>query len=623
MINTNDDRRGATRLARLRTRFIGLGYLIGILRRNAPLETTLLVLGNLVSGFATPAIVWAMTGLVDVVSGSPAVGWSGALPWLAAFSAALLARSLNSESSRYLAAGIFQGVGGRIQREVASKSISVPLIIFESRTYYNKLETGKRAIGPHLVDVLNEFGSLISITVSAAGLLALFAQAHWGLAVVLVVTMIANTIVGARNVGKFVRVNYKSSPQRQEIDYWAALLSSRRDAAEVRAYQLGEYLLGFWRRAFDRYVADIKNARLRLAVAQMLSGCAHDLIIWTNSLALVIVASRGTITVGTLVALLYASGRFSELVRSASFCVSQLVEHLMQLRHLREFLELADEGAGPGNKLQPPRSLIHGVRFHGVSFRYPGSARPVITDLNLTLSPGDRVALVGENGAGKSTVVRLLLGLYQPTQGRITVDGVDLAEFDPAAWRLTATAVFQDFVRYPLAVYENIGFGQISLLKEEHHGAAASSEIVKAACRSGAHAFVKDLPFTYRTVLSKEFDNGIELSTGQWQRLAMARAYIRKNREIVVLDEPTSALDPKTEVQVYRQFGSAVEGRCTVFISHRLGSARLANRILVMKEGRLVEEGSHRALLEAHGEYARMYDLQAKWYSGQDRGDVG
>lgn len=217
--------------------------------------------------------------------------------------------------------------------------------------------------------------------------------------------------------------------------------------------------MGFWRRAFNRYVADIRNARFRLAVVQLLSACAHDLIIWTNSLALVVVASRGTISVGTLVALLYASGRFSELVGSASFSVSQLVQHLIKLRHLREFLELADEGEEPVNKMRPPRPLHHGIRFHGVSFRYPGSVRPVITDLNMTLSPGDRIALVRENGAGKSTIVRLLLGLYQPTQGRITVDGVDLAEMDLAAWRLMATAVFQDFMCYPLTVYENVGIG--------------------------------------------------------------------------------------------------------------------------------------------------------------------
>ena len=622
MINSNRDAGGASRLARLRTSFIGLGYLIGVLRRNALLASTLLVLSNLVSGFATPVIVWAMTGLVDVITDSPADGWPGVLPWLAAFSAALLVRSVNTESSRYLASVIYQRVSGRIQRDVASKSVGVPLGSFENREYYDKLETGKRATGPHFVDVLYEFGSLVSTAVSAAGLLVLFVHAHWALAVVLVVTMIANTIVGARSMSQFVRVNYKSSPQRQEIDYWAALLSSHRAAAEVRAYQLGEFLLGFWRRAFGRYVADISNARFRLAVLQLLSGCAYDLIIWTNSLALVVVASRGTISVGTLVALLYASGRFSELVRSASYSISQLVQHLMQLRHLREFLELADEGAESGIMLLPPRPLLDGIRFHGVGFRYPGSDRPVITDLNMTLSPGDRVALVGENGSGKSTIVRLLLGLYRPTQGRITVDGVDLVELDPAAWRLMATAVFQDFMRYPLTVYENIGVGRISLLKEGDRGNAVSSEIVEAARRSGAHSFVKELPLLFRTGLSKEFDGGVELSTGQWQRLAMARAYVRKNREVVVLDEPTSALDPRTEVQVYRQFGSAVEGRCTVFISHRLGSARLANRILVLKEGRLVEEGSHQALLESRGEYARMYNLQAKWYTGEDAGNV-
>ena len=622
MVDSSADRRGATRLARLRIRFGGLGYLIRLLRRHALLEATLLTLVSLISGVATPVVVWGMKGLVDVVSDSPTVGWPDVVPWLAAFSVALLIRNVNAEYSRYLASVIFHRVGGRIQREVAAKSVSVPLSSFESRTYYNKLETGKRAIGPHLADVLNEFGSLISIAVSAAGLLVLFVDAHWALAVVLVMTMIVNTVIGARHVAQFIDVNYKSSPQRQEIDYWGALLSSRRAAAEIRAYQLGEYLLGYWRRAFERYVAVIKNARFRLAFVQLLSACAHDIIIWTNSLALVIVAARGTISVGTMVALLYGIVRFRELAQSASFGVSQLAQHLIQLRQLREFLELADESAKPRNKLQPPRSVQHSIRFHGVSFAYPGSVRPAITDLNLTLSPGERVALVGENGAGKSTVARLLLGLYLPTRGRITVDGVDLSEMDLPAWRLKATAVFQDFVRYELTVYENIGFGRTSLLNEEDRGGAVSSEIVNAAQSSGAFDFVNELPLTFRSVLSKEFDGGVELSTGQWQRLAMARAFVRKNCEVVVLDEPTSALDPKAEVQVYRVFGSAVRGRCTVFISHRLGSARLANRILVLKEGRLVEEGSHQTLLAADGEYARMYRLQAGWYTREDGGDV-
>ena len=216
------------------------------------------------------------------------------------------------------------------------------------------------------------------------------------------------------------------------------------------------------------------------------------------------------------------------------------------------------------------------MQFRSVSFTYPGADQPALADITLTLRPQERVALVGENGAGKTTLVRLLLGLYRPTKGKVTADGTDLADgaFSP---------------------------------QQVHPRIAA------AATRSGAGEFISDLPAGYGTLLGKEFEGAVELSAGQWQRLAIARAYLR-DAQIIVLDEPTAALDPRAEVAVYRQFREAAAGRCAVFISHRLGSARLADRIIVLRAGHIVEEGTHDALLAVDGEYARMFRLQASWY---------
>ena len=207
--------------------------------------------------------------------------------------------------------------------------------------------------------------------------------------------------------------------------------------------------------------------------------------------------------------------------------------------------------------------------------------------------------------------MRLLLGLYRPDAGRITVDGTNLTDLDPAQWRRRATAIFQDFMRYPTSVAENIGYADVALLGDDADpSTVVHPRIVAAAEQSGAATFVADLPTGYATPLGKEFEAGVELSAGQWQRLAIARAYLR-DAQLVVLDEPTAALDPRAEVAVYRQFRAAAAGRCAVFISHRLGSARLADRIIVLREGRVVEEGGHEALLARGGEYARMYRLQA------------
>jgi ATP-binding cassette subfamily B protein len=247
------------------------------------------------------------------------------------------------------------------------------------------------------------------------------------------------------------------------------------------------------------------------------------------------------------------------------------------------------------------------IHFARVTFAYPGAARPVLDEIDLILQPGERVALVGENGAGKTTLAKLLLGLYQPTAGRILIDGVDLADLDLEWWRRRAAAVFQDYVKYELTVGENIGFGDVSRLND-------TPAIRTAAARSGADAVVTELPLGYQTMLGKAYDEaGHDLSIGQWQKLAIARAYLR-DAAVLVLDEPTAALDARAEVEVYRRFRDMAEGKTVLLISHRLGSARLADRIIVLEHGRIVEEGSHAELVARGGRYATMYTAQAQWY---------
>jgi ATP-binding cassette subfamily B protein len=248
------------------------------------------------------------------------------------------------------------------------------------------------------------------------------------------------------------------------------------------------------------------------------------------------------------------------------------------------------------------------IHFDRVTFAYPGAARPVLDGIDLTLRPGERVALVGENGAGKTTLAKLLLGLYQPTAGRIIVDGIDLADLDLEWWRRRAAAVFQDYVKYELTAGENIGFGDLSRLNN-------APAILAAAARSGADAVVAALPLGYQTMLGKAYDeDGHDLSIGQWQKLAIARAYLR-DTVVLVLDEPTAALDARAEVEVYRRFRDMAEGKSVLLISHRLGSARLADRIIVLEHGRIVEEGSHAELVVRGGRYATMYAAQAQWYA--------
>lgn len=561
-----------------------------------------------------------MEGLIGAVSVGTAEPARPVLPWLVALSFGLLMRSAPAAITDYLAAVLRERVDGAMYRDVFEKAVRLQLAAFESPEYYNKLENGLQAVAGRLVYVLQELSHLISAGIGVAGLLFLFVRAHWALAAVLLGSVLLSGTVGVKLTAYFERVNYASSPSRREINYWSGVLTNRGAAAEIRVYQLGETILRKWLSAFDRYYADISQARLRVARSFFIVGVVRESILWATTAAILVLTWVGTVPFGTMVALLYGVGRFREAVNDVSWTAAGVVEHGSKLRYLRAFLALPETASAAG-RLPPPQPMREGVTFHNVSFTYPGAKRAAIQNVSVTFRPGERVALVGENGAGKSTLVRLLLGLYQPTEGRITVDGIDLADIDAEAWRRELSVVFQDFVRYPATVRENIGLGDVDVLQASSL-AGEHPRILDAARTSGADEFVPHLPAGYRTLLGKQFEGGVELSTGQWQRIALARAYVR-DAQIIVLDEPTAALDPQAEVQVYEAFREAAAGKCAVFISHRLGSARLADRILVMKEGRVVESGTHESLLAEDGEYARMYRLQAAWYGDESEAVTG
>jgi ATP-binding cassette subfamily B protein len=277
------------------------------------------------------------------------------------------------------------------------------------------------------------------------------------------------------------------------------------------------------------------------------------------------------------------------------------------LRYVEDFFDFVDQPAPPldsGARLPSP--LRQGIVFEDVSFAYPGATQPALASVSFTIRPGERIALVGENGAGKSTLVKLLMGLYRPSSGRILIDGADLRDLALDGWYARLGAVFQQFNRYQATVRENVAFGWIAALDDV-------AQIEVAMHRSGADAVAAALPAGINTPLGKEFWDGAELSTGQWQKLAIARAYVRP-AELLVLDEPASALDAQAEADVYEHFARLATASTVILISHRLGSCRIAQRILVLKDGRLCEEGTHAELLAAGSVYADLYRLQAAWY---------
>ena len=285
---------------------------------------------------------------------------------------------------------------------------------------------------------------------------------------------------------------------------------------------------------------------------------------------------------------------------------SRLYENNLYLDNLLDFLKIEPALEIPENGKIAPAPILEGVRFENVSFKYPGSEKYVLKNVNLFIKPGESIALVGLNGAGKTTLIKLLTRLYDPTEGRITLDGTDLRDFDLQSLHQRFGVIFQDFVRYQFSVKENIGFGQVEELENQER-------IEVAADKGGATEVIAELPEGYETVLGRRWNRGHELSGGQWQKIALSRAFMRK-AEVLILDEPTSALDAEAEYEIFLRFRELMQGRVAVLISHRFSTVRMADRIVVLSEGRIIELGSHEELMARNQSYAHLFNLQAEGY---------
>lgn len=498
-------------------------------------------------------------------------------------------------------------LGNYVEERCLQRVQSMPLEWFEHDKNYDLLhQVRRRAVG-RLGSTTNFLSLTLVDAVTCASLLIYLAQFHWGLALLLAIGTTPGVLLRERLLRQRYLMERAQAPGERRFGVFTGLLTRRDSAAEVRLFSLGRWLLA----QADHLRRRLQEERLQLAAHEarrmMLSGSMNGVVhIAAVGISVGLLVS-GHIGIGAAAALFAAIESFqiaySDLLWTGSL-------HYNNLRYLQDYFDLMESphiNLNVGRRLNQP--LTNAVELENVSFTYPGADRPALSDLTISLRPGERIALVGENGAGKTTLVKLLMGLYRPTSGRILVDGVDLADIAPADWHRKFGTVFQSFLRYQTTVEKNITFGWLE-------GADDKERLKNVLTRSGAHEVVADLPQGLETLLGKEYHEGLELSVGQWQKLAIARAYFRP-AEVLILDEPASALDAKAEAAVYAHFADLAQDRTAILISHRLASCQIADRILVLREGSLVEQGAHADLLNAGGEYAELYQLQAAAY--QDR----
>jgi len=496
-------------------------------------------------------------------------------------------------------------LGQRVNVMILEKALTLDLIHFEDSEFYDKLTRARREASSRPLSLVNRTFGLVQNGISLVTFAALLAGFSPWAALVLVLAGLPSFVVEAKFSGDAFRLFRWRSPETRMQMYLETVLAREDHAKEVKLYELGDLFLARYRRIFDDLYAEDRRLTLRRGLWGYLLGLVGTAAYYGAYAWVAASAAAGAITLGAMTMYLVLFRQGQSAVAASLGAVGGMYEDNLYLSTLYEYLGQevrhaegrASVGPTPGD----------GVRFEGVSFTYPGASEPALQDVTFHLRPGQTLALVGENGSGKTTLIKLLTRLYAPSTGRILLDGLDLAEWEESTLRRRIGVIFQDFARYQLMVGENIGAGDVGSFEDE-------ARWREAATQGMADAFIEGMPQGYQTQLGKWFKDGRELSGGQWQKIALARAFMRRGADLLVLDEPTAAMDAEAEAQVFEHVRGLTRDRMAIVISHRFSTVRAADYILVLHGGRIVEEGDHAALMARGGRYAHLFTLQAQGY---------
>ncbi|HEY4133207.1 MAG TPA: ABC transporter ATP-binding protein, partial [Gemmatimonadaceae bacterium] len=473
------------------------------------------------------------------------------------------------------------------------------------------------ALLAQLLGMAQSFLTLASLS------LALGAQAPW-LLVLLALSVLPSFIGETHFAALSYSLMFRRTPERRQLDYVRYVGASDETAKEVQMFGLAPWLIDRYRTLADRFYDENQSLAVKKAIVSSGLSLLGTIGYYGAYVIVLLRAVTGSITIGMLTFLAASFRQSRDLIQGLLMSASGIYEQSLYLKDLFDFFDMVPTIANRSNARQVPRPIREGFVFEDVGFHYPGSERWAVRHLNFQLRPGERVALVGENGAGKTTLTKLLARLYEPSEGRILLDGIDLRDYDVADVRRAIGVIFQDFVRYDMRFDENVGVGEVDTVREYLDSAATTSNgatlalatpgpIAAAAEKSLAASLLPRLPGQYRQMLGRRFDEGVDLSGGEWQKVALARAYMR-DAQVLILDEPTAALDARAEYDVFVRFNQLMAGRMAVVISHRFSTVRMADRIIVLENGEIVEQGTHEALVGANGLYAELFAMQAAGY---------
>lgn len=595
---------------------------LGLVWEANPLQTLLIAVLSIVQALLPAATLWIAKLLLDAVAsaiagelGDPAQALQRMLGLLLLQIGVSAASSIISALQGATRELLGDSLQNRISRRILAKANELDLAQFEDPTSYDALQNAYREVGSRPLGVFTQIVALVQALVTLGSVSALMAQLGWAIVPLVLLASVPSVIVSSRFGTEGYRMIRRQAADARRQNYLGQLLTNDQAVKEIRLFDFGGYLMHHWQRYYlgfrKQLVSLIKRRSGWGLVASLLStsmvGAATFLVLRR--------AAAGALTVGDFGLFIQGISQLQSQFSNLLSGFTGIYQNLLYMRNLYEFLELPTGTTEAGEEWT---GTIESIEFRDVYFRYPLTERDVLQGINFKVNKGQMLALVGENGAGKSTIVKLMTALYRPTGGVILVNGHDAARFSPASLRAEMSTVFQDFGQYQMTVRENVALGKgaddMAKLRDGSAEAAAMDAAVReAGRRAGADVFIEQLPKGYDNMLGRWFEGGRQLSGGQWQRIALARLYFRGG-SVLIFDEPTSALDADAEYEVIEELRQQARGRIAVIVSHRFSTVRMAERIVVLEGGVITEQGTHEQLLEVDRTYARMFNRQARGY---------
>ena len=586
--------------------------LLRILWDSGPLVVTWGILLRIIVAFAPLGIAavaaWIVNGVQGRIMGQdlrPHFWWMVALEVILAVTMAALLRVID-----YLDSVLADRYTHYVSIRVMDQASKLDLTTYEDPIFYDRLERARVQATDRLA-MIQQMGRLLQQSVTTLAFTGLLLRSSPWLLLLMAAGVFPSFLGETHYALLGYAKNFRQTPAKRQMDYLRQVAGSREGAKELKVFGLSGFLTGRFRQISQRiYEENVALSRRKLFWGGSLALVgtlgyygSYAFVIWR--------ALHGAYNIGIFTLLTTAIQQASSNLQQAFSTASGIADQALFLTDLIAFFEMKPTLRSKPDALPAPRPIRAGFEFRNVSFSYPGTDRYVLRDFNFVFVPGERIALIGENGEGKTTVVKLITRLYDVTEGQILLDGVDLRDYSIEDLHHEIGVIFQDFMRYEMTARENIVVGRV-----DGNGSLESIRLAcieEAARKSQASQVIRKLPERYDQMLGRRFEGGVDLSAGEWQRMALARAYLR-DAQLLILDEPTAALDVKSELQVFERFAELTAGKMALLISHRFSTVRMADRIVVLEGGKLVEEGTHAQLLASGGRYATMFEMQAASY---------